>query len=68
MKRAVWASLYYKLSKLEKLKHGLCPGGNGSWCKFKKSAISGFAYEQKDSLPDAVQPVFKDLASVDLLK
>jgi hypothetical protein len=72
MKRAVWAITFHKLSTKEKPQHGLCTSGDDSWCKFKNSASSGLAYEHKHSLPaavmDAIKPVFRGLASVDLLK
>jgi hypothetical protein len=49
----------------------LCPSGGDSWCKFKSNAIPGLAYQYKHCLlaavVDAGKPVFRDLASVDLL-
>jgi hypothetical protein len=72
MKRAVWAVFFHNLSTNEKPQHGVCPSGGGSWWKFKISASSGVAYEHKHSLPaavmDAIKLVFRDLASIDLLK
>jgi hypothetical protein len=57
------------LLTVEKPQHGVYPGGDDSWCKFKNSANSGVAYEHKHSLPaavmDAIKPVFRDLAGVD---
>jgi hypothetical protein len=72
MRRALWAIFFHKLSTNEKPKHGLCSSGDDIWCKFKNSASSGLAYEHKYPLPaavvDAIKPVFRDLASVDLLE
>jgi hypothetical protein len=72
IKRAVWAIFFHKVSTNEKPRHGLCAGGDDSWCKFKSSASSGVACEDKHYLPaacmDAIKQVFRELASVDLLK
>jgi hypothetical protein len=72
MKRAVWAVFFHKLLTNKKPQHGVCPSGGDSWCKFKNSASSGFAYEHKHSLPaavtDAIKPVLRDLPGVDTVK
>jgi hypothetical protein len=56
----------------EKPQHGLCPNVNARWCKFKNNASPGLAYQHKHCLlavvVDANKPVFRDLATVDLLK
>jgi hypothetical protein len=56
----------------EKPQHGLCPNVNARWCKFKKSASPGLAYQHMHCLlatvVDLSKPVFRDLAIVGLLK
>lgn len=63
---------FYKLSTNEKGQHGLCSSGDANWCKFKKGACSGVAYEHKYSLPptvmNAIKPLLRDRARVDLPK
>jgi len=72
MKKAVWAIYFQKLSTNEKDQHGLCSSGDANWCKFKKSACSGVAYEHKYSLPptvmNAIKPLLRGCARVDLMK
>jgi hypothetical protein len=72
MKRAVWAVFFHKLLKNENTQHGVCPGVGDNWCKFKNSACSGVAYDHKYPLKaavvDAIEPVFRDLASLDFLE
>jgi hypothetical protein len=64
--------LFNKILTNERPQQALCPSGDDSWCKSKKSASSGVACERKLYLPAAVldvfKPVFKDLAGVDPLK
>jgi hypothetical protein len=57
----------------EKPQCGLCPNVNARWYKFKNSTSPVLAYQHKHCLlaavVDARKPVlFRDLASVDLLK
>jgi hypothetical protein len=72
MKRAVWPIFCRKVLTNEKPQHSVCPSGGDSWCNFKNSASSGVSYKHKHSLPaavmDAIKPVVRDLAGVDILK
>ncbi|GFW97865.1 uncharacterized protein TNCV_1426281 [Trichonephila clavipes] len=62
----------HKLSTDVKPQHGFCPSDTDTWCKFKKAELLGEAYHHKNSLPvdvvEALRPVFRDLANLELLK
>lgn len=56
----------------EHVKHGLCPKGKDSWCKYQKSLVDGTSYSHKKAVPQAVmqviKPVFEDLSNAELLR
>lgn len=72
MKQAVWALYYHKISTDEEPHHGLCPKGEGSWCKYQKAIVTKEKYTHSHSIPvpimETIKPVFQALSKPELLK
>lgn len=74
MKRAIWSTYFYLWSSDKKPRHGLCPKGPESWCKYQKSVHSSepYSHEHHDYYPtaimSAIKPILKDHSNSDLLK
>lgn len=74
MKKAIWATLYHKISTDEKPQHHFCPEGPKSWCAWQlQKAIVGNTNEFKhnpamsDEVFKAIKPVYEELSRDDLL-
>lgn len=73
MKKAVWATLYHKISTDEKPQHQDCPVGKDSWCKWQKAKanneLQSFQHKKamKEEIFEAIKPVYEDLTREDLL-
>lgn len=72
MQQNIWATFFHMLSTDENPRHELCPTGEDSWCRYNKCLVTGDKHSHTSSLPaavmDAIKPVFKDLADINLLK
>lgn len=74
MKDAIWATYYHKSSTDKKPQHEKCPPGENSWCTWRKAEASDTLslYKHKAPLSDtvlkAIEPIYKDLSSDDLLQ
>lgn len=74
MRTAVWATFCHLQSSNDIPTHGLCPVGEGSWCKFQRAKAKGERYDHIDHfhLPKIImteiKPIFEDLAKTDLLR
>lgn len=72
MFQAVSSTFYHKMSTDEEPKHGICPPGEGSWCKYQRSMVTKEPFSHKNSIPMAVlnkiKPIYKDLSRTELLK
>ena len=75
MKRAIGAILYH-CTKFEgyddEYRHGFCPSGKDSWCKYKKDKVTGKnTHKNKINLAEwihkIIKPVFMDLSDEVLL-
>ena len=68
MAKAINASLYHVASTDENPQHHLCPGGENSWCGYKRDPES---YKHKNGLPECIvkliEPIFADLSNPGLL-
>jgi len=74
MKKAIWATLYHKISTDEKPQHHFCPEGPKSWCAWQlQKAIVGNTNEFKhnpamsDEVFKAIKPVYEELSRDNLL-
>lgn len=74
MKKAIWATLYHKISTDEKLQHHFCPEGEKSWCSWQSTkTISGDLKNYKHGTPmpievfEAVKPIYEELSRDELL-
>ena len=74
MKKAVWAIFFHMIENdNEEDRHKCCPRSEDSWCKYQADQITGKStYRDKTDIPLAIKehlfPVFKDLASDELLR
>ena len=68
MRKSVSAILPHVASSANNLLHHSCPDGDNSWCGYKQNPST---YKHKKGLPlpviKIVEPIFKDLASTNLL-
>lgn len=74
MKKAIWATLYHKISTNSKPQHHFCPEGSNSWCGWQlHKAVSGnkSRYNHDPAMPmevfKAIKPVYEELSSDELL-
>lgn len=74
MKKAIWATLYHKISTNEKPQHHLCPEGPRSWCAWQlRKAITGdeINHEHDPAMSnevfEGIKPIYKELSSDELL-
>lgn len=72
MKQAIWTIYYHKFSSDDDPKHGLCPRGESSWCKYQQSLITKTPCTHKNSIPRPIlkfiKPVFESLSESELLE
>lgn len=74
MKRAIWSIYFHLWSSNKKPRHGLCPKGPESWCKYQKAVVSGGAYNHDEhdhycsAIMLAMKPIFSDLSNSGLLQ
>ncbi|XP_014478848.1 PREDICTED: uncharacterized protein LOC106746604 [Dinoponera quadriceps] len=74
MKKAIQATLDHLTSTDETPKHGNCPAGTDSWCKWRKAEAAGCAASFKHPPPlhpnveKHLQPIFDDLSNDSLLE
>ncbi|GFU75592.1 uncharacterized protein TNCV_2863071 [Trichonephila clavipes] len=72
-KSAVIAAFFHCCSSKHQPKHGQCPVGDESWCKFQRAKASNIVYQDKSlALPqnivNTIKPVYMDLCDRNLLK
>lgn len=74
MRKAIWATLYHKISTDTKPQHHLCPEGPKSWCAWQlRKAIGGDAKNYKhdpamsEDIFEAIKKVYEELSTDDLL-
>jgi len=73
MRNEIWATLFHKISTDEKPQHEKCPAGADSWCSWQRSKALGSlaTSEHKPAMHEdvfkAIQPIYKELSSDDLL-
>ncbi|GFV46285.1 uncharacterized protein TNCV_3231741 [Trichonephila clavipes] len=72
-KSAVIAAFFHCCSSKHQPKHGQCPVGDESWCKFQRAKASNIVYQDKSlGLPqniiNTIKPVYMDLCDRNLLK
>ncbi|XP_011252143.1 uncharacterized protein LOC105248831 [Camponotus floridanus] len=73
MRNKIWATLFHKISTDEKPQHEKCPAGADSWCSWQRSKALGSlaTSEHKPAMHEdvfkAIQPIYKELSSDDLL-
>lgn len=74
MLEAVWAVYWHLWSSNKEPKHGLCPVGESSWCKFQKAKEmnENYDHDKHFHLPSAfmseIKPILTYLPSAELLK
>lgn len=71
MQKAIWATLYHRMSTDAEPMHDYCPKTNDTWCKYNKAKLNGETYKHLHPLPKAVcevmKPIYQDLTNKDLL-
>lgn len=72
MRRAIWVLYWHKTSTDQYPKHGLCPQGADSWCKYQQSIVTKRPYKHKNSIPIPIiefkRPVFRSVSEIALLE
>ncbi|GFW70342.1 uncharacterized protein TNCV_5131681 [Trichonephila clavipes] len=66
MQSAVIAAFFYCCSSKHQPKHGQCPVGDESWCKFQRAKASNIVYQDKSlglpqNIVNTIKPVYMDL-------
>ncbi|GFV95998.1 uncharacterized protein TNCV_2096661 [Trichonephila clavipes] len=72
-KSAVIAAFFHCCSSKHHPKHGQCPVGDESWCKFQRAKASNIVYQDKSldlpqNIVNTIKPVYMDLCDRNLLK
>ncbi|GFW58754.1 uncharacterized protein TNCV_379371 [Trichonephila clavipes] len=72
-KSAVIAAFFHCCSSKHQPKHGQCPVGDESWCKFQRAKASNIVYQDKSlglpqNIVNTIKPVYMDLCDRNLLK
>lgn len=74
MKKAIWATLYHKVSTNDNPQHHLCPEGIKSWCTWQSTKVfvgntQNYKHETPMSMEvfEAVKPIYEDLSRDELL-
>ncbi|GFX13210.1 uncharacterized protein TNCV_2989741 [Trichonephila clavipes] len=70
---AVIAAFFHCCSSKHQPKHGQCPVGDESWCKFQRAKASNIVYQDKSlglpqNIVNTIKPVYMDLCDRNLLK
>ncbi|GFV88305.1 uncharacterized protein TNCV_927181 [Trichonephila clavipes] len=73
MQSAVIAAFFHCCSSKHQPKHGQCPVGDESWCKFQRAKASNIVYQDKSlglpqNIVNTIKPVYMDLCDRNLLK
>ncbi|GFU68604.1 uncharacterized protein TNCV_1125901 [Trichonephila clavipes] len=73
MQSAVIAAFFHCCSSNHQPKHGQCPVGDESWCKFQRAKASNIVYQDKSldlpqNIVNTIKPVYMDLCDRNLLK
>ncbi|GFT51769.1 uncharacterized protein TNCV_4440661 [Trichonephila clavipes] len=73
MQSAVIAAFFHCCSSKHQPKHGQCPVGDKSWCKFQRAKASNIVYQDKSlglpqNIVNTIKPVYMDLCDRNLLK
>ncbi|GFV63197.1 uncharacterized protein TNCV_2077291 [Trichonephila clavipes] len=73
MQSAVIAAFFHCCSSKHQPKHGQCPVGYESWCKFQRAKASNIVYQDKSlglpqNIVNTIKPVYMDLCDRNLLK
>ncbi|GFS66936.1 uncharacterized protein TNCV_4561851 [Trichonephila clavipes] len=73
MESAVIAAFFHCCSSKHQPKHGQCPVGDESWCKFQRAKASNIVYQDKSlglpqNIVNTIKPVYMDLCDRNLLK
>lgn len=72
MREAVWAIYWHMQSTDDNPKHGLCPKGTDSWCRYQKAISNNETFVHKTPLPQVVmkeiKPIFDILSKTELLE
>ncbi|GFS80857.1 uncharacterized protein TNCV_126201 [Trichonephila clavipes] len=66
MQSAVIAAFFHCCSSKHQPKHGHCPVGDESWCKFQRAKASNIVYQDKSlglpqNIVNTIKPVYMDL-------
>ncbi|GFU35132.1 uncharacterized protein TNCV_174381 [Trichonephila clavipes] len=66
MRSAVIAAFFHCCSSKHQPKHGQCPVGDESWCKFQRAKASNIVYQDKSlglpqNIVNTIKPVYMDL-------
>ncbi|GFT67945.1 uncharacterized protein TNCV_38561 [Trichonephila clavipes] len=73
MQSAVISAFFHCCSSKHQPKHGQCPVGDESWCKFQRAKASNIVYQDKSlglpqNIVNTIKPVYMDLCDRNLLK